>query len=934
MTAIDAASSTTPEPVLPANAVRERVVGYDIARCLAFFGMVIVNYRLVMGGWVGTPEWLLSGMEVVTGRAAATFVVLAGVSMTLFLRARQHKPPASWRWSDPFRSLSLVLMIAVAWLAVDFYATESAARRSVSFGPLAREGRGGEEAAATLSERFTDYLGLLNEGSYSLFLQIGAGVVIVLLGLFLFGGASLRTPRAVLFKRSLFLAALGFAWYPVWGGDILHFYAFYLAAGCLVFTLRASWILVVAVLLLGAAFWWQFVQTDPSAGGGGGMAEAMGNASSEGSRSHRWSLHRVADNLFLSGYHPVLPWLGFLLAGLLVGRMNVGSWLQKTGLLALGLTLAVAGYWGAEPLADWLRGNHGPQVVENHPANLSLVVDEPKEDEESDEESGGSDRERWARWLSSARSNRGGDRNSGRDGGRDGARSERSGGRDGGRDGARSERPGGRDGGRDGARSERPGGRGVAEAGFGRRGARGGAESSGDGLPLAIPDDFDRQANAEFLAGAEKLRTLLGGSGAWGERELSVIEIEDEGGRRDAVVMKLSYGKDKPAPPNYERQMRTLSSAVSRWVRSAERARVRAQTAAKSDPDESAGAEEASPEPGGAQPEPEQAETGQAEDSGGEQSGNEGSATETSGNEGSATEQSGGEESATETSGNEGSATEQSGGEGSATETSGGEESAGEQSAAEASGGEESTGEQSGGAESGSEESGNEASGGAGGRESRGGASRRGGRDRSWSRRGRGDASAGDNGDTNEGDDSDEARIQRWRRQRNQRWPVGVGLFRVDRYMLARDADGNEEQVLWDTHSFDTVAMAKPSAAARWAGMINPHSMRHGPGYMMTATGIALAVIALSLMVASFAFCRRVLKPMVWTGQMALSLYVGHVLVGFGILALIGKLRGEDLSFIAFYIITCWVAAVAFACLWRSHFKRGPLEAVMRWMTG
>jgi len=185
------------------------------------------------------------------------------------------------------------------------------------------------------------------------------------------------------------------------------------------------------------------------------------------------------------------------------------------------------------------------------------------------------------------------------------------------------------------------------------------------------------------------------------------------------------------------------------------------------------------------------------------------------------------------------------------------------------------------------------------------------------------------------GDDNDERGSgRRQRRQRGQRWPEAVGLFAIERRMLARGDDGQPEQVLWDTHWFDTAAMANPTAGTRLAGMVNPHSMRHGPGYMVTAIGVSLSVIALSLIVASFAFCRRLLHPLALTGQMALSLYIGHVLVGFSVLVMIGKLSGEDLSFIAFYIVACWVAAIGFACLWRSYFKRGPIEAVMRWLTG
>ena len=95
---------------------KARIDGYDLARCLAFFGMVVVNYRYVMGGMSGTPDWLLSAMDVVTLRAAATFVMLAGVSMTLFWRARRGSEGPG-RLSSVIRALALVVVFAGAWVA-------------------------------------------------------------------------------------------------------------------------------------------------------------------------------------------------------------------------------------------------------------------------------------------------------------------------------------------------------------------------------------------------------------------------------------------------------------------------------------------------------------------------------------------------------------------------------------------------------------------------------------------------------------------------------------------------------------------------------------------------------------------------------------------------------------------------------------------------
>ena len=67
-----------------------RLEGLDLARFLAFTGMVIVNFKVVMGVDFSDEGSFLS--ELLTGRAAATFVVLAGVGLGL---AAARNPPAT-----------------------------------------------------------------------------------------------------------------------------------------------------------------------------------------------------------------------------------------------------------------------------------------------------------------------------------------------------------------------------------------------------------------------------------------------------------------------------------------------------------------------------------------------------------------------------------------------------------------------------------------------------------------------------------------------------------------------------------------------------------------------------------------------------------------------------------------------------------------------
>ena len=48
-----------------------RLIGYDVARALAFFGMVLVNFKIVMGASGAGPAWLVDAAGLLEGRAAA-----------------------------------------------------------------------------------------------------------------------------------------------------------------------------------------------------------------------------------------------------------------------------------------------------------------------------------------------------------------------------------------------------------------------------------------------------------------------------------------------------------------------------------------------------------------------------------------------------------------------------------------------------------------------------------------------------------------------------------------------------------------------------------------------------------------------------------------------------------------------------------------------
>ncbi len=186
----------------------ERLIGLDVARYLAFVGMVLVNFDIVMSYGVESNEGFFN--EVIgqlRGRASATFVVLAGIGLGL----------------SSFKKESQTVNIIV--------------------------------------------------------------------------------------KRSIFLLILGLLNMTIFEGDILHYYAFYFLFG--VFLLPFSNRVLIAVIgILNLVFFGMLLSIDYESGWN----------FEELTYSGFWTIDGFIRNLFFNGFHPVFPWLGFFLLGILLSR--------------------------------------------------------------------------------------------------------------------------------------------------------------------------------------------------------------------------------------------------------------------------------------------------------------------------------------------------------------------------------------------------------------------------------------------------------------------------------------------------------------------------------------------------------------------------------------------------------------------------------------
>jgi len=82
----------SPAPVFPAELqkekVKQRVESYDVARSIAVIGMVLVNYSAIFHPTSENGvDWLVGTADFLTGRAAALFIMLAGVGVGLMAQS-------------------------------------------------------------------------------------------------------------------------------------------------------------------------------------------------------------------------------------------------------------------------------------------------------------------------------------------------------------------------------------------------------------------------------------------------------------------------------------------------------------------------------------------------------------------------------------------------------------------------------------------------------------------------------------------------------------------------------------------------------------------------------------------------------------------------------------------------------------------------------
>jgi uncharacterized protein len=115
--------------------------------------------------------------------------------------------------------------------------------------------------------------------------------------------------------------------------------------------------------------------------------------------------------------------------------------------------------------------------------------------------------------------------------------------------------------------------------------------------------------------------------------------------------------------------------------------------------------------------------------------------------------------------------------------------------------------------------------------------------------------------------------------------------------------------------------------------LFGTESMPALPLFLLAAGGEAVAVIALCVRVTT-AWPGRLWRPLALTGQMALTWYAAHIILGLGTVVALGLVGTEPLTVAAAWGVAFFGLAVLASWLWSKFCRYGPLEEAMRVITG
>ncbi len=135
--------------------------------------------------------------------------------------------------------------------------------------------------------------------------------------------------------------------------------------------------------------------------------------------------------------------------------------------------------------------------------------------------------------------------------------------------------------------------------------------------------------------------------------------------------------------------------------------------------------------------------------------------------------------------------------------------------------------------------------------------------------------------------------------------------------------------------SIDLLSENNESIANELSQVLGPSPMPPLPIYMLSGSSIALFIISICILISRKFNNNIIIIALTKTGQLALTFYVAHVIIGMGLVQVFSttELGMFSLNFSLVYALVFSLLCVIFAIIWTKYKKSGPLEWIMRKLT-
>ncbi len=106
------------------------------------------------------------------------------------------------------------------------------------------------------------------------------------------------------------------------------------------------------------------------------------------------------------------------------------------------------------------------------------------------------------------------------------------------------------------------------------------------------------------------------------------------------------------------------------------------------------------------------------------------------------------------------------------------------------------------------------------------------------------------------------------------------------------------------------------------------------PLYFLAGCGAATTITGISLLLGHRLQHSKLLNVVTPAGRHSLTLYIAHILLGMGPVALLGEIGTLSVFASLMTAIVFCGLSLLFSYYWSRHFKRGPAESLMRRLAG